>query len=145
MSSATTVQKFMLNRCSSSCVLYNFVFVKTKFARTLTSSVLRACKTCLRRARVAWIFCSPSLAKFLDPSSRIGVLANHRCGRHGVVTHKILLDFCATPPRAVALRPAPKQKTAFKQFFVLVPPAGIEPASRTPQARVLSIERRGRH
>ncbi len=28
-------------------------------------------------------------------------------------------------------------------FSVVVPPAGIEPTSRTPQARILSVELRG--
>ena len=43
---------------------------------------------------------------FHDPASRFRVLAKHRCGRHKcvfVVTHKILLDFCATPSQSQAL------------------------------------------
>ena len=80
-------------------------------------------KTARTRGRPR-IFCFSSKTKFLGPSSRFVLLNKHsyaflpldgsssraslRACFYFVVTHNFLLKICATPPRAVALRLAPK-------------------------------------
>ena len=80
------------------------------------------------------LFCFyfPILVKTIKGLAKLQVFASHlprgfvysrnavaRKEEVFVVTHKILLNFCATPPRVVTLRLAQSRKPAFSRLFCL--------------------------